>query len=73
MKRLMLIGVAVCTLAVMPTLPAAAMLLAPLTPALTHSDSDTLLVRVGYGHHYGWGRGRGHYYNWSRGHHRHWR
>jgi hypothetical protein len=43
MKRLMLMGGAVCALAVMPTLPAAAaMLLAPLTPAVTHADSDTL-------------------------------
>jgi hypothetical protein len=75
MKHLMLMGGAVCALAVMPTLPAAAaMLLAPLTPAVTHADSDTNFVRYGgYAHHYGWGLGRGHYYNWSRGYHRRWR
>ena len=71
MKRLILLGAAACTLAV-TTLPAAAMRLAPLTPAVTHGDSDTSLVRYfGRGYHYGWGRG--HYYNWSPGYHRRWR
>jgi hypothetical protein len=70
MKRLMLIGAALCTLAVMPTLPAAAMRLAPLTPAVTHSDSDTVLAAYrGRGHHYGWDRHRDHHYGWSRGRH----
>ena len=74
MKGLILVGAAVCALAVMPMLPAAAMLLAPLTPTVTHADSNTILVRYGgHGHHYGWGHGRGRYYDWSRGHHRRWR
>lgn len=44
MKRLMLIGFAVCALAVLPTLPAAAIPLAPLTPAVTQADDNVMLV-----------------------------
>jgi hypothetical protein len=69
MKRLLLIGFAACALALAPTLPASAMLVA--TPdGLGVSDHAVIQVRGGHGHmggrghHYGWGRGRGHHYGW---------
>jgi hypothetical protein len=82
MKRLLLIGLAACTLALAPSLSASAMSVA--TPdALGTSDNGVIQVRGGHGHghghgwghhggrghHYGWGRGRGHHYGWR--HHRH--
>ena len=72
MKRLLLIGLAACTLALAPTLSASAMSVA--TPeALGVSDNAVIQVHGhghhgGRGHHYGWGRGRGHHY----GHRHHW-
>lgn len=71
MKRLMLIGLAVCAFAVVPTLPATAMHLAPLIPAVTQADDNVILVkRGGRGHHYGWTRGRGHHRGFTHGRHR---
>ena len=82
MKRLLLIGFAVCALALMPTLSASAMPAA--TPdALGASDGAIIQIKGGHGHghghhmghghghghHYGWYRGRGHHYGWR--HHRH--
>ena len=83
MNRFLLIGAAaLCAWAIMPTLPAAAMPVSPLTPVAAQTGDDTVLVRGGHGHghmghggrghHYGWGRGRGHHYGWSRGRHRGW-
>jgi hypothetical protein len=72
MKRLLLIGVAACAFAAMPTLSASAM---PRASALIESsDSSVILARGGHGrgHHMGRG-GRGHHYGWSRGRHRGWR
>lgn len=74
MKRLMLIGFAVCAIAVMPTLPTTAMPFAPLTPAVTQADENVMLVkRGGRGHHYGWSRSRGRHLGFTRGRHRGWR
>lgn len=84
MRRLILIGAAVCALAVLPTLPASAMPFGS-PAAVAQSAGDTTLVKGGHGHgrghmgrggrghHYGWSRGRGHHYGWSRGRHRGWR
>jgi len=79
MKRLLLIGVAACAFAAMPTLSASAMPRAPADVLITPSDSqnsDSLVVlaRGGHGHGHGhMGRGgRGHHYGWSRGRHRGW-
>jgi hypothetical protein len=74
MKRLMLLGAAVCALAGLSALPASAMPFSP-TPAVTQTDEDAVLVRHrNRGHHYGWNRGRGHHYGWThgRGHHYGW-
>ena len=80
MKRLLLIGFAVCALALMPTLSASAMPAA--TPdALGASDGAIIQIKGGHGHghhmghghghghHYGWYRGRGHHYGWRHHHH----
>lgn len=76
MKRLLLIGVAACAFAAMPTLSASAMPLATAGSLITSSNSPVILVRGGHGHagghHMGRG-GRGHHYGWGRGHHRGWR
>jgi hypothetical protein len=73
MKRLMLIGAAICAIAIMPTLPANAMPLGSLKPAVSQADNDTILVgRGGRGEHRGWEGNRGHHYGWSRGRHRGW-
>jgi len=75
MKRLLLIGVAACALAAMPTLSASAMPLATAGSLITSSDSQVILVGGGHrhgGHHMGRG-GRGHHYGWARSHHRGWR
>jgi hypothetical protein len=64
MKRLLLLGLAICTFAFGPTLPASAMPVAKQQPIVASSDSDVVQVRGhrgGRGHHYGWGRGRGHH------------
>ena len=74
MKRLILFGAALCALALIPALPASAMPFGSPIPAATQSDSDAILVKRGYGHHYGWKRNRGHHYGWNRnrGHHYGW-
>jgi hypothetical protein len=73
MKRLMLMGAAVCALAALPVLPASAMPFGSLAPAVTQTDEDAILVRHrNRGHHYGWHRSRGHHYGLSRGHHYGW-
>ncbi len=69
MKRLLLISISACALALAPTFSASAMPVA--TPGLL-GGSDVAVIEVkgghghmgrgGRGHHYGWGRGRGHYY-----------
>jgi hypothetical protein len=61
MKRLLLLGFAICAFAFGPTLPASAMPVAKQQPVVANSDSDVVQVRGhrgGRGHHYGWGRGR---------------
>ena len=80
MKRLLLIGLAACAVALTPIVSASAMSVA--TPdALGVPDNAVIQVGHGHGgghgwghhggrgHHYGWGRGHGHHYGW--GHHRH--
>ncbi len=68
MKRLLLIGLAACAFAVVPTLSA--------TPdtLVAGTDSAVILAKGGHGHGHGhMGRGgRGHHYGWSRGRHRGW-
>ena len=74
MKRLLLIGVAACAFAAMPTLSASAMPLANAGSLITSSDSQVILVRGhGHGRHHMRRGGRGHHYGWGRGHHRGWR
>jgi hypothetical protein len=75
MKRLLLIGVAACAFAVMPTLSASAMPLATPGSLITSSDSSVILARGGHGHggHHMRRGGRGHHYGWTRGRHRAWR
>jgi hypothetical protein len=75
MKRLLLIGLAVCASALTPTLSASAMSVA--TPdALGVPDNTVIQVKGGHGHGggHGWGHhgGRGHHYGWGRGHHYGW-
>jgi hypothetical protein len=78
MKRLLLMVIATCAVAIVPTLPASAM--PAVNPhALIGADSGIILVKGGHGHghghmgrggrghHYGWGRGRGHHH--GRHHH----
>ena len=71
MKRLLLIGVAACAFAAMPTLSASAMPRASADTLIESSDSSVILARGGHGrgHHMGRG-GRGHHYGWGRGRHR---
>ncbi len=71
MKRLLLIGAAVCAFAAMPTLSASAMPRA--TADTLVSDTDNPVVLAGWGHGHGHGHmGRGHHYGWGRGHHHRW-
>ena len=74
MKRLLLIGVAACAFAAMPTLSASAMPRATADTLTTHSDRPIVLAHGGHGHRGGhmWRRG-GHQYGWRRGLHRGWR
>ena len=77
MKRFMLLGAAaLCALTILPSLPASAMPLAPLSSIGAEANADTIMVR-GHGHGRGHGHmrrgGRGHHYGWSRGRHRGWR
>ena len=77
MKRLLLIGLATCAFAVMPTLSASAMPRATAGTLVGESDSAVILVH-GHGHGHGHGRGhmgrggRGHHYGWGRGRHHGW-
>ena len=76
MKKLLLIGLAGCALALTPILSSSAMPVAA-SDALGVSDHGVIQVRGGHGHGggHGWGHrgGRGHHYGWGRGrgHHRH--
>jgi hypothetical protein len=75
MNRLLLVGVAACAFAALPTLSASAMPHATWDTLITSSDSAVILVHGGHGHghgHMGHG-GRGHHYGWGRGLHRGWR
>jgi hypothetical protein len=71
MKRLLLIGIAACALAAMPTLSASAMPRATADTLVGDTDNSSVIpVHGGHGHgHMGRG-GRGHHYGWGRGHHR---
>jgi hypothetical protein len=69
MKRPLILLAAICVVSM--SLPASAMPIARLAaPGVTESG----VVRVHYGHHYGWYHGRGHHYGWyhGRGHHYGW-
>jgi hypothetical protein len=69
MKRPLIVLAAICVVSM--SLPASAMPIARLAaPDVTESG----VVPVHYGHHYGWYHGRGHHYGWyhSRGHHYGW-
>jgi hypothetical protein len=72
MKRLLLIGVAVCAFAAMSTLSASAMPRATADTLVRDTDNPVIQVRGGHGHGHGhMGRGgRGHHYGWGRGRHR---
>ena len=75
MKRLLLIGVAACAIATLPTLSVSAMPQPSSTQLAVGSDDGIVLVKGGHGHgrgHMGRG-GRGHHYGWGRGRHRGWR
>ena len=73
MKRLLLIGLAACTLALVPTLSVSAMPAATPNSLGVSDDAAVIQVRGGHGHgHMGRG-GRGHHYGWGRGRHRGWR
>ena len=50
MKRLLLIGVAACAFALMPTLSASAMPRATADTLITSSDSPVIFARGGHGH-----------------------
>jgi hypothetical protein len=74
MKRLLLMGIAACVFAAMPTLSASAMPRVAVDTLIAGSDSPIILARGGHGHgggHMGRG-GRGHHYGWSRGRQRGW-
>jgi hypothetical protein len=74
MKRLLLIGVAACAFAAMPTLSASAMPRASADTLIESTDSSVILARGGHGHGHHMRRGgRGHHYGWGRGRHRGWR
>jgi hypothetical protein len=67
MKRLLLIGFAACTFALVPILSASAM---PIAHPNTLAGDDSPIIQVhGWGHHH-WGHHRG----WGHRHwgHRHW-
>lgn len=82
MKRISLIGIAVCASMLAMAAPASARL--GTAPAGTAAVQDDAIIQIkgghghghgrmhrgGRGHHYGWSRGRGHHYGWSRGKHR---
>ena len=72
MKRVFFICLAALAFTATPTLYASAMPVAPQQAVTDHADGDLIQVRWhhrgGWGHHYGWGRGRGHHYGWR---HRH--
>jgi hypothetical protein len=70
MKRLLLIGVATCAFAALPTLSASAMPRA--TADMLVSDTDNPVI-LAHGHGHGHMGGRGHHYGWGRGHHHGWR
>jgi hypothetical protein len=72
MKRLLLIGVAACAFATMPTLSASAMPRVAADALIAGSESSVILARGGHGHGGGHMRrgGRGHHYGWGRGRHR---
>lgn len=72
MKRLLLIGVAACAFAAMPTLSASAMPRATADGLVSDTDNPVILAH-GYGHRHGHMGGRGHHYGWGRGHHHGWR
>jgi hypothetical protein len=65
MKRLLLIGIAACSFAVLPILSASAM---PHAPADTlTASSDSSVIHAGWrhgGHHHGWGGGHHHHRGW---------
>jgi hypothetical protein len=71
MKRLLIIGLTGCALALTPTMSASAMPIATPYP-LGGTDEAVIQVKGGHGHGHGWGHhgGRGHHYGWR--HHRHW-
>jgi hypothetical protein len=78
MKRLLIVGLTGCTIALAPAMSASAMPAA--TPsALGATDEAVIQVKGGHGHGHGqghgWGHhgGRGHHYGWYRGHHYGWR
>ena len=75
MKRLLLIGVAACAFAAMPTLSASAMPRMTAETLVGDVDSPIILVHGhghGHGHWHGHRGGRGHHYGWGRGRHRGW-
>src|SRR5258706_15561280 len=73
-ETLLLIGLAACAFAVVPTLSASAMPRATPDTLVAGTDSAVILAKGGHGHGHGhMGRGgRGHHYGWSRGRHRGW-
>ena len=73
MKRLLLIGVAACAFAAMPTLSASAMPRATADTLIGDTDNPVVLARGGHGHGHMRRGGHGHHYGWSRGRHRGWR
>ena len=73
MKRLLLIGVAACVFAAMPTLSASAMPRATADTLIGDTDNPVVLARGGHGHGHMRRGGHGHHYGWSRGRHRGWR
>jgi hypothetical protein len=63
----LLIGVAACAFAAMPTLSVSAMPRATADTLVSDTDSSVILAGGGHGHGH---MGRGHHYGWGRGHHR---
>jgi hypothetical protein len=74
MKRLLLIGIAACAFATLPTLAASAMPVAPQDTMIVGTDGAVILAKGGHGHGRGHiGRGnRGLHLGWTRGRHRGW-
>jgi hypothetical protein len=74
MKRLLLIGLTGCAIAIAPTMSASAI---PAATPYTLGGADDAIIQVngGHGHGHGWGHdgGRGHHYGWYHGHHYGWR